>query len=476
MRCISTRGQAPPADFETVLLSGLAPDGGLYVAEQLPRFDAATIRSWQGLSYIELAMQILPKLVDIPEDRLETMVSLAYGSFDCAEVVPLIQLGEAKQNLWLLELFHGPTFSFKDCAMQLLARMLEGVLSQRGQRALIIGATSGDTGSAAIAACQHCSNADVVMLHPKGRVSDMQRLQMTTQLADNVHNLALQGSFDDCQAIVKQCFGDPSLRLPGVELVAVNSINWGRVVAQTIYYFYAHLKLGAPRDGAVYSVPTGNFGNAYAGYLANRMGLPMRQLVVSVNANQVLHQFFSTGKYERGTVVQTQAPSMDIAVASNLERLIFDIYGRDGEQVARLMKQFADQGSIGTDPDKIATAAALFYSVAVNDQQSSSIIAEYHSNCGYFLDPHSAIAVAGGCDGRRQLGLDSVPLVCLATAHPAKFPQAIETATGQLPPVPSQLEGLQSRRERCHSLPARFAEVRQYLAQLLATHNRSGRQ
>ena len=466
MRYISTRGGAAAADFETVLLTGLAPDGGLFVPEQLPQFAPEQIASWQGLSYGELALQILPPFLDEDAGELLEEAVAAWDSFACPEVTPLRAVGTAADAIWVLELFHGPSLSFKDCALQFMGALLDAVLRRSNSRALVLGATSGDTGSAAIAAVAACSRVDIAILHPHRRLSEVQRRQMTTVRSDAVHNLALTGNFDDCQSIVKDCFRDRSFLLPELKLVAANSINWARIMAQTVYYFYAHLQLGAPAEGAVYSVPSGNFGDAYAGYLARGMGMPMRRLVVAVNRNRVLEEFFGSGCYRRGELFQTLSPSMDIAVSSNLERLIFDICGRDGRRVATAMREFAECGEFSLAEAEFAQLAGLFRSMSVDDEQTCAQIAELYRQHGYLLDPHSAIGMYAGRQWRQRDGLEAVPLVCLATAHPAKFPDAIARAIGTAPPPPAAIAALSRREEHYTVLPATAAAVREYLAGL----------
>ena len=335
MRYISTRGQAPALNFEDVLLAGLATDGGLYVPENLPRFTQEEIASWAGLPYHELAFRVMRPFVtgSIPDADFKKILEETYGVFSHSAVAPLRQLNG---NEWVLELFHGPTLAFKDFALQLLGRLLDYVLEKRGERVVIVGATSGDTGSAAIEGCKHCENVDIFILHPHNRVSEVQRRQMTTIFGENIHNIAIEGNFDDCQEMVKASFADQSF-LKGTRLVAVNSINWARIMAQIVYYFHAALQLGGPARSVSFSVPTGNFGDIFAGYLARNMGLPINQLIVATNRNDILHRFMSGNQYVKETLHATLSPSMDIMVSSNFERLLFDLHGRNGAAIAGLM-------------------------------------------------------------------------------------------------------------------------------------------
>jgi len=335
MRYISTRGNAPALNFEDVLLAGLASDGGLYVPENLPRFTQEEIASWAGLPYHELAFRVMRPFVEgsISDTDFKQILEETYGAFAHSAIAPLRQLNA---NEWVMELFHGPTLAFKDFALQLLGRLLDHILLKRDERVVIIGATSGDTGSAAIEGCRRCENVDIFILHPHQRVSEVQRRQMTTILGENIHNIAIEGNFDDCQEMVKASFADQSF-LKGTRLVAVNSINWARIMAQIVYYFHAALQLGAPARSVAFSVPTGNFGDIFAGYLARNMGLPVSQLVVATNRNDILHRFMSGNQYFKETLHASLSPSMDIMVSSNFERLLFDLHGRNGVALAELM-------------------------------------------------------------------------------------------------------------------------------------------
>jgi threonine synthase len=460
VKYISTRGQAPALDFEQVLLTGLAPDGGLYVPETLPRWSHEQLVSWVGLSYTELAYQVVAPFVAgaIPDADLKAIIEDTYVDFRHPAIAPLVQLDH---NEWLLELFQGPTLAFKDFALQMLGRLLDYVLEKRGQKVVIMGATSGDTGSAAIQGCKRCKNIDIFILHPHQRVSEVQRRQMTTVAGANIHNIAVEGNFDDCQSMVKASFGDQSFLPADRQLVAVNSINWARIMAQIVYYVYAALALGAPHRPVSFSVPTGNFGDIYAGYLAKCMGLPIDQLVVATNANDILHRVLSDNDYSRHQLKHTLSPSMDIVISSNFERLLFDCYGRDGAAIAALMKA-ANEGSVQIAPAAFEKARALFDSAAVDDAGTVAMIRDVWESSEYLLDPHSAIAVAAGRACRR--GRD-VPMVALATAHPAKFPEAVQLAgyTAEVP-LPHHMADLFELEERCTVLPNDLRQVQAFMA------------
>jgi threonine synthase len=473
MRYISTRGQAPALNFEDVLLTGLASDGGLYVPENLPRFSQEEIASWAGLPYHELAFRVMRPFVtgSIADDDFkrileETYSSRAFAAADAAQkgvfahsaVAPLRQL---KGNEWVLELFHGPTLAFKDFALQLLGRLLDHVLQKRGERVVIMGATSGDTGSAAIEGCKHCDNVDIFILHPHNRVSEVQRRQMTTLLGENIHNIAIEGNFDDCQEMVKDSFADQGF-LKGTRLVAVNSINWARIMAQIVYYFYAALQLGGPARSIAFSVPTGNFGDIFAGYLARNMGLPISQLIVATNRNDILHRFMSGNQYVKDQLHPTLSPSMDIMVSSNFERLLFDLHGRNGAAVAELMATFKQTGTFSAETGRWSEARKLFDSLAVSDADTCATIAQVYAECGELLDPHTAIGVKAARDCRRSL---DTPMVILGTAHPVKFPEAVEQAgVGQAPALPPHLADLFEREERCTALPNDLSAVQAYIS------------
>ena len=460
MRYISTRGQAPALNFEEVLLAGLATDGGLYVPENLPRFTQEEIASWAGLPYHELAFRVMRPFVtgSIPDADFKKILEDTYGVFEHAAVAPLRQLNG---NEWVLELFHGPTLAFKDFALQLLGRLLDYVLAKRNERVVIMGATSGDTGSAAIEGCKACDNVDIFIMHPHQRVSEVQRRQMTTIFGDNIHNIAIEGNFDDCQEMVKASFADQDF-LKGTRLVAVNSINWARIMAQIVYYFHAALQLGGPARSVAFSVPTGNFGDIFAGYLARNMGLPISQLIVATNRNDILHRFMSGNQYAKGELYPTLSPSMDIMVSSNFERLLFDLHGRNGPSIAALMTEFRQTGGFTVEDDRWSEARKLFDSLAVSDEQTCATIADVYAATGELLDPHTAIGVRAGRECRRSL---TVPMVVLGTAHPVKFPEAVEkAAVDQSPALPPHLADLFERDERCTVLANDLATVQQFVA------------
>jgi len=460
VKYISTRGRAPTLDFEQVLLAGLAADGGLYVPEALPTFSRDEIAALAGLEYPELARAITTPFVAgcVAEDDMRAILAETYAEFRHGAVAPLVQLGPSQ---WVMELFHGPTLAFKDFALQLLGRLLDHVLARRRQKVVILGATSGDTGSAAIEGCRHCDNIDIFILHPHNRVSEVQRRQMTTVPGDNIHNLAIQGSFDDCQAMVKAIFGDRGFLPPDRGLVAVNSINWARIMAQIVYYFHAALSLGGPARPVAFSVPTGNFGDVFAGYLASRMGLPVERLIIATNRNDVLHRVMTQKTYGRQPLAHTLSPSMDITVSSNFERLLFDLYERNGAAVADLMQQF-DHGDIRFSEAAMTKARALFSSHCVTDEETCAQIAATWRQSDYLLDPHSAIGVSAALQATTD---PATPVVSLATAHPAKFPEAIARAgLTDVVSLPPHLAGLFERDERLHVLPNELGAVQAFIA------------
>ncbi|MBT2133148.1 threonine synthase [Croceibacterium sp. LX-88] len=460
MEYVSTRGNAPALDFEGVTLAGLASDGGLYVPREWPRFTPEQIADMAGLSYAELAVRVMLPFVgtSLTEERLRELCSEAYGRFAHAAVTPLKQLDEQQ---WLLELFHGPTLAFKDVALQLLGRLFEEFLSRSDDRLTIVGATSGDTGSAAIDAVAGRERIDIFMLHPKGRVSEVQRRQMTTVKAPNVHNIAIEGSFDDAQAMVKRMFGD-TVMTTRFHISAVNSINWARLMAQVVYYFASALQLGAPERKVAFSVPTGNFGDVFAGYVAAQMGLPIERLIVATNVNDILHRALSAGDYSAGTVTPTAAPSMDIQVSSNFERLLFDCGGRDGLALAEQMRGFEASKAMRLTNSQREGAAALITSARADATEMTQAMAWAARECGEVIDPHTAI----GLHAARAAGLPrEIPVVTLATAHPAKFPDAVERATGQRPPLPTRVGDLFDREERYTELPGTYEAVAAYVAE-----------
>lgn len=460
MKYISTRGQAPVLNFEQVLLTGLASDGGLYVPESLPSFSRDEIAAMAKLDYPQLAQKIITPFVQdcIPANDLQQMVVETYAEFRHNAVAPVVQIGA---NQWVLELFHGPTLAFKDFALQLLGRLLDYVLERKHQKVVIMGATSGDTGSAAIEGCKHCKNVDIFILHPNNRVSDVQRRQMTTVHGENIHNLAVEGNFDDCQAMVKASFGDQSFLPDDRQLVAVNSINWTRIMVQIVYYFYAALAVGAPTRPVAFSVPTGNFGDIFAGYLARQMGLPIERLIIATNRNDVLHRAMTGNTYGRQPLEHSLSPSMDITVSSNFERLLFDLYDRDGAAIADLMQKF-DHGDISLSDTAMSQARSLFSSQCVSDEETCEQIGSTWRECEYLLDPHSAIGVKAALDSDIEAG---IPMITMATAHPAKFPDAIKTAgLAQAVALPLHLNDLFERSERFHVLPNELAAVQEFIA------------
>ena len=469
MRYISTRGGTTTARFDDVLLTGLARDGGLFVPETWPRLSSDELRGLWGLPYHELAARVIrPFTIDhdgrsaIDDEGFKRIVEDAYSGFDHAAVAPLTQIDS---SLWLLELFHGPTIAFKDYALQLLGRLFDHILSRRGQRIMVVGATSGDTGSAAIEACRDRDAVDIVILHPKGRVSEVQRRQMTTVPSANVHNVAIEGSFDDCQALVKAMFNDIAFR-DEVSLAAVNSINWARIMAQIVYYVGAAVALGAPRRRVVFSVPTGNFGNVYAAYAAGAMGVPVENLIVGSNANDILDRFFKSGEMRVGRVVPTYSPSMDIQVSSNFERLLFDLHDRDPDALAACMANFGSEGRFAVTDDQLAQAQALFQSHRVDDAATLRSIEGTYRSTGILVDPHTAIGLAAA---RACAGDKSVPVVALGCAHPAKFPDAVHRATGVHPPLPPRLADLMTRPERVVTLRNELAEVQGFVRRVADT-------
>ncbi len=457
----STRGQAPILGFDDVLLSGLARDGGLYLPQSWPRFNDSEIKAMAGLPYAELAARVMLPFLDgtIGEDDFTALVADAYKGFDHKAVAPLTQLS---QNDWLLELFHGPTLAFKDYALQLLGRLFDHVLTRRGERITIVGATSGDTGSAAIEACRDRANIDIIILHPKGRTSEVQRRQMTTVNSSNVHNIALEGSFDDCQDLVKALFNDQPFR-DRCKLSAVNSINWARILGQIVYYFAAGIALGAPDRGLAFAVPTGNFGNVYAAVGARHLGLPIRQLVIGSNRNDILTRFFATGRMTSEGVVPTLSPSMDIQISSNFERYLFDLQKGDAGSVAARMGAFRQSGNFAVDDHLWAEARALFDAAAFDDDETLAVMKRLYEETGHLIDPHSAIGIAAGRARRRD---ETVPMVALATAHAAKFPDAVERATGIRPSLPPHLADLFEREERYDVLPNDERVIKDYVAKI----------
>lgn len=461
MQYISTRGKAPKVDFKGALLAGLASDGGLYVPESVPQFSPQQIAELATLSYQELALEIMLPFVgeSFSRGQLKTMIDAAYSNFSHAAIAPLTQLGA---NHFLLELFHGPTLAFKDFALQLLGHLLEASL-EKNTKAVVLGATSGDTGSAAMAGCMNRANIDIVILYPHGRTSDVQRRQMTTLGAANIHALAVDGTFDDCQDMVKTLFSDAEFRT-GTQLLAVNSINFARVLAQIVYYFYAALRLGAPANKINFTVPTGNFGDIYAGYLARAMGLPMGKLIIASNRNDILARCVKTGEYKMAGVSASLSPSMDIEISSNFERLLFDLFARDGAALASAMDDFRKTKTLKLTPAQHADFKAIFDGATVDDACTLAQIKQTYAESGYLLDPHSAVGVAT-TEALKPAGIT----VTLATAHPAKFPDAVKQATGVSPALPAHLADLMSKKEQFTPMKNDLSALKQFLGNVTKT-------
>jgi threonine synthase len=456
MRYISTRGASPPVGFVDAVLAGLAPDGGLYVPESWPQFSAGEITGMAGQPYAEVAAAVLGRFAgdEIPQADLLAMCRKAYAAFDHPAVVPLVQLAP---DVFLAELFHGPSLAFKDVAMQLLAGLSDFVLERAGRTQTILCATSGDTGGAAVEAFRGRSNTRIVAMFPEGRISEVQRRFMTTATEDNVRCLAVAGDFDTCQAILKTALGDPVLQ-QAVGLSAVNSINFARIVAQSVYYFTTALALGAPHRPVSFAVPSGNFGDGFAGYVAYRMGLPIGRILIATNANDILARTFRTGQYARGTVAETQSPAMDIQSASNFERLFFEAVGRDGPATAEAFRGFAEGRSISVPPQALEAMTRLFAGETTDEVATSEAMRLALSETGQTVDPHTAVALSAL---RRSPGTG--PTVVLATAHPAKFPDAVLAATGHAPLAPERAQALAGRPERYESIVADAALISAYV-------------
>ncbi|WP_419928412.1 threonine synthase [Candidatus Poriferisocius sp.] len=462
MKYISTRGRAPVLDFGDVLLAGLAADGGLYVPDRWPELSVEALSGHPGRGdYADLAAEVMWPFVDgaYTRDRFDELVRDAYAGFDHPDVVPMVELGD---GLWLMELFHGPTLAFKDIALQLVGRLFDEELSRRSERVTIVGATSGDTGAAAIEAVRDRENIQIVILHPHGRVSEMQRRQMTTVDSANVHNVAIEGTFDDCQDLVKAMFGDAEFRAKQ-RLSAVNSINWARVMAQTVYYVAAATRYGLERVS--FSVPTGNFGNVLAGHVARQMGLPVDRFIVASNRNDILTQFFTTGSMAISEVHPTMSPSMDIQVSSNLERLLFELLDRDGIRTAKLLEDFRATGEMRIDPRISVELNQNWSGVRVDEDETTAAIAELFRDTGMIVDPHTAVGLAAARHTRRDA---DGAMVVMATAHPAKFGDAVEAAIGSPAPLPPALAELADRTERCERLPNDLRAVKAHVAQCSA--------
>ena len=453
MKYVSTRGNAPVLNFEETMLTGLARDGGLYVPESVPQMSKGDIAALAGLSYEEQAFRVMRPFIGdtFTDEEFSDIIGRAYASFGHDARAPLVQLGP---NHFLLELFHGPTLAFKDFAMQLIGQMFEAALTRAGKSVTIVGATSGDTGSAAIEAFRGLDAVDVFIMYPHGRVSEVQRRQMTTPVEANVHALALDGDFDDCQAAVKDMFADFEFR-DEVSLAAVNSINWGRVLAQVVYYFSSAVSLGAPERSVSFTVPTGNFGDIFAGYIAKRMGLPIERLVVATNQNDILHRTLVSGAYTKEGVTPSISPSMDIQVSSNFERALFDAYGRDGGAVAQLMDELKSGTGFQVSQGAISVLRDIYGSGRASEEETSETIKAMHRRTGEVLCPHSAVGVKVAEEQKSG----AIPMVTLATAHPAKFPDAVEAATGYRPPLPNRMADLYQRPERVTRVANDLGEI-----------------
>lgn len=457
MHYISTRGGGEPQTFDQVLLTGLAPDGGLYIPQEWPQID---LESLKGKSYQDIAEIIMAPFTEgsIKRETLRTLINDAYAEFRHKDIVPPHKLND---NLYTLELFHGPTIAFKDVALQMLGRLFEYVLKKEDKHVTIVGATSGDTGSAAIEGCRHSEHVDIFILFPDGRVSDVQRKQMTTVKGDNVHNIALEGTFDDCQNAVKAMFNDPDFRAD-MSLSAINSINWARIMAQIVYYFTTYVALGSKPLSFV--VPTGNFGNIYAAYCARQMGLPINTLAVATNKNDILTRFFESGKMDMQGVEATLSPSMDIQISSNFERYLFDAFDRDAEKLKSVMQNFKDTGHFDVDSAILEKAQQEFKAFRANDLQTLDTITKIYREYDYILDPHTAVGMKGALELQKELAEDQDSIiVSLACAHPAKFPDAVEKSIGIRPPLPEHLSDLFDREERMTKLPNDLETIKDFI-------------
>ena len=458
MRYISTRESTATKSFEDVLLTGLAHDGGLYIPENWLPVSTEEIREMASMNYMECAYNIMRGYIEeqcISNENLNSLINDTYAVFDNADVAPLVKLNK---NTWLLELFNGPTLAFKDFALQFLGRMFEHILAKRDLRITIVGATSGDTGSAAIEACRGRDNLDIFMLHPAGRISEVQRYQMTTVHEKNVHNIAIKGTFDDCQDLVKGMFNDEVFR-KNVNLSAVNSINWARVMAQIVYYFTSAIKLGAPDQATTFVVPTGNFGNVYAGYGAYQMGLAGTKLVVASNQNDILTRFFTSGDMSISAVRPSLSPSMDIQISSNFERLLFDLFDRDGASVSCAIKEFRETGTLPDGKRLRSAVGTLFSSFSVADKEILEEIHYTYKNNDILVDPHTAVGISAA----RKFVPENKQKVIFATAHPAKFPDAVFQATGVHPELPNHLSDLFDRKEKYITLANDLSSVQSYV-------------
>ncbi len=459
MKYISTRGKAEAKTFAEVAISGLASDGGLYMPEKIPQFSLDEIKSWKNLSYPELAFKVISPYVagDIPDADLKAIINRSYKTFRTPNVTEIVEL---ESNYYILELFHGPTLAFKDVALQFLGQLQDYILSKKNQDIVIIGATSGDTGSAAIEGVKNCKHIKLFMLHPDGRISNIQRHQMTTVISNNISNIAVDSYFDDCQDMVKQMFQKPEF-MKNKPLSAVNSINWARIVAQVVYYFQAVLKLTGAEEPVSFTVPSGNLGDVFAGYIAKRMGLPVDQLIVSTNSNDILHRFFSHNDYSRAKVVKTVAPSMDIQVSSNFERLLFAEYGYDGAKIEDLMANFRDSGKLEVSPEVFKKIKQTFNSIAVNDEEIKAETKNVYGKYKYIVCPHTATGARAANVFRKK----NRKMVVLATAHPAKFPDVVIESISVHPQLPPHLANLLKLPEKYVRMPNNIDLIKNYIYQ-----------
>ena len=457
MRFISTRGISESCTFEDAVLTGLAPDGGLYVPEELPDFSVDTISSWSELSYEDLAVNIMYPFVEtaISRKSLKEIVKKSYAGFRNSEIAPML---EFQDNSWILELFHGPTLAFKDFALQFLGNLLDHMVESRKEKLVVLGATSGDTGSAAIEGCQDCQNIDIFILHPHNRVSEVQRRQMTTIKKKNVHNIAINGNFDDCQSIVKRAFSNQSFLKGEHRLIAVNSINFARILAQIVYYFWSYLRVGCPKDGIVYSVPTGNFGDVFAGYLALKMGLPVKKLLVATNSNDILHRCINNNDHSPKKVDVSLAPSMDIMISSNFERLLFYVLKENDQKVDLLMKNLKNNGLFKLEINELEKIKKDFEAVKVSDEETLSIIKDVYEKNKFLIDPHTATAFGAI---NKVKGINEV--VALGTAHPYKFFETMKKATGEDIEPPVQIKKYLDKDEKFDIIENNISKIKEYI-------------
>ena len=456
MRYISTRGGIQPIAFKDAVMMGLASDGGLLLPQSYPAVSREQLESWRSLKYPELAFEIISCFIDdIAPNDLRTIIDRSYATFTHPEVTPVIK----QDGIYILELFHGVTLAFKDVALQFLGNIFEYILTERGEKLNIIGATSGDTGSAAIHGVRGKAGITIFILHPHGKTSAVQALQMTSVTDTNVHNIAIHGTFDDCQDIVKALFGDLKFK-DQYALGAVNSINWARVLAQVVYYFYAWLRVSEDSDKQVhYSVPTGNFGDIFAGYVAKRMGLPIGKLLLATNENNILTRFINEGDYSLGNVVPTVSPSMDIQIASNFERYLYHLFSDNSDRVKNAFAELKERGRISCTPAELSQVRADFSSTSVNQAATLETIRTFHEETGYLLDPHTAVGVKAALE---ILPADSAR-ICLATAHPAKFSETVEKALGTAVTLPESVKALEGKPTRCEIMDANLEKVREFI-------------